>query len=47
MLHVDPVPDPRCEQSSSLPLGVYRLTVHPVELLRSSQLSERECVVKC
>ena len=48
MLHVDPVTDPQSdEQSDTSPLSVYRLTVHPVELLCTSQLSERESDVKC
>ncbi len=49
IVHVDPVCDPRGneEQSSSRPLSVYLLTVHPEELLWSSQLRERETDVKC
>ncbi len=48
IVHVDPVCDPRRnEQSSSPNLSVYPLTVHPVELLWSSQLRERETDLKC
>ncbi len=49
IVHVDPVCDPRRneEQSPSRPLSVYLLTVHPEELLWSSQLRERETDVKC
>ena len=48
MLHVDPVTDPQPdEQSDTFSLCVYRLTLHPVESLCPSQLSERESVIKC
>jgi len=49
IVHVDPVCDPHTddEQSSSRPLSVYLLTVHPSELLWRSQLRERETDVKC
>ncbi len=49
IVHVDPVCDPQTddEQSSSRQLSVYLLTIHPVELLWSSHLRERETDVKC
>ncbi len=49
IVHVDPVCDPRRndEQSSSPNLSVYLLTIHPVELLWSSHLRDRETDVKC